>query len=741
MNSTPALNDDDALAFIDEPADQEPSASAEPWRILIVDDEADVHEATRLALRDLIIEGRSLVFLDAYSAQEAYAILAQHDDLAVILLDVVMEADDAGLRLVQRIRDDLGQKTVRIILRTGQPGYAPEIDTIRAYDINDYKTKSELTRVRLFTSLTVAIRSYWQIRQIELSRRGLELIVAASTGLNKLRALQQFAEGVVTQLCALLNIIPEGLICASSCSQTEDAPCVIAAAGRYRDLIQHPLQALPDARIRAALQQCLADKEHAFTHSACFYFDVNTTGGMAVYVDVAQPIRLVDRKLLEVFCANVSVGFENVLLHNQLFDLAYHDQLLHLPNRNRFIQLIDQKRGDQAMILALLDLDDFAEIAIALDHHFGDRVLQAVATRLAQSFGPHLTLARVAGDAFGLLGPEAELNPDRLNRIFADPFTVQGETIRVSATSSLIRLKPDSAQGGTLLKDASIALKQAKQFSRGKANFFSDDLSIAARERMYMLTNLRTAFFAERLFLVFQPQIELASGRVVGAEALLRWTTEEGQFIAPDRFIPLAEQSGLIVPIGEWVFRTACRQLKHLNSLGYANFRMAINVSHIQFREPDFVGMVNSALRESAVAAEQVEVELTESVAMERLDFVTAKLADIRSLGVSVAMDDFGTGYSSLSVLKQLAIDRLKIDRAFVRELGQADNIDNIAKLIVALGHQCNLVTIAEGVENETQRICLQTIGCHEAQGYLFARPMPMEQLEIWMADRQETIA
>ncbi|MDQ5910384.1 MAG: diguanylate cyclase, partial [Pseudomonadota bacterium] len=731
MNSTSSLNDDDALDFIDEPDDRTVSLPTESWRILIVDDEADVHETTRLALRDLIIEGRSLVFLDAYSAQEAYEVLAHNDDLAVILLDVVMESEDAGLRLVQRIRDELGQKAVRIILRTGQPGYAPEIDTIRAYDINDYKAKSELTRVRLFTSLTVAIRSYWQIRQIELSRRGLELIVAASTGLNKLRALQQFAEGVVTQLCALLNIAPEGLICAYSCLQTEDAPRVIAAAGRYRELIHHFLQALPDSQVRAALQQCLAEKQHTFTHSACFYFDVNTTGGMAAYVDVAQPINPVDRKLLEVFCANVSVGFENVLLHNQLFELAYHDQLLHLPNRNRFIQLVDQKRSEPAMTLALLDLDDFAEIAIALDHHFGDLVLQAVATRLAQSFGPHLVLARVAGDAFGLLGPEAELNPDRINRIFADPFTVQGETIRISATSSLIRLNPDSAQGGALLKDAGIALKQAKQFSRGKAKFFSDDLRIAACEQMYMLTNLRAAFSAERLFLVFQPQIELASGRVVGAEALLRWKTEEGQFISPDRFIPLAEQSGLIVPIGEWVLRTACRQLNHLNSLGYSNFRMAINVSHIQFREPDFVSMVSRALSDCAVVAEQVELELTESVAMERLDFVTAKLTDIRSLGVSVAMDDFGTGYSSLSVLKQLEIDRLKIDRAFVHELGQPDTMDNIAKLIVALGYQCNLVTIAEGVENEAQRIYLQTIGCHEAQGYLFARPMPMEQLEV----------
>ncbi|MCC8991361.1 MAG: EAL domain-containing protein, partial [Streptococcus sp.] len=198
---------------------------------------------------------------------------------------------------------------------------------------------------------------------------------------------------------------------------------------------------------------------------------------------------------------------------------------------------------------------------------------------------------------------------------------------------------------------------------------------------------------------------------------------------------------GLIVPMGEWVFRTACHQLNHLNRLGYSSFRMAINVSHTQFREPDFVGMVDRALHDCQVAAEQVELELTESVAMEQLDSVTAKLADIRSLGVSVAIDDFGTGYSSLSLLKQLQIDRLKIDRAFIGELNSSNSSDNIASLIVALGRQFNLATIAEGIETEEQRQLLQEMGCQEGQGYLFSRPLPMDQLKSWMADNRRIVA
>ena len=200
-----AIPGDDLLTFVDEVL---PVASGVElvWRILIVDDDADIHHVTLLALKGVVVEGRTLEFVHAYSAAEARVCLAENNDLAVALLDVVMETEDAGLQLIRYLREDLGNCALRVILRTGQPGYAPEIDTIRSYDINDYKSKSELTRVRLFTSLTVAIRSYWQIHQLEVNRRGLELIVAGSTELSKPRGLRRFAEGVVTQLCALLGI-------------------------------------------------------------------------------------------------------------------------------------------------------------------------------------------------------------------------------------------------------------------------------------------------------------------------------------------------------------------------------------------------------------------------------------------------------------------------------------------------------------------------------------------------------
>ena len=648
-----------------------------------------------------------------------------------------MESEDAGLQLVKRIREELGNDAVRIVLRTGQPGYAPELETIRAYDINDYKTKSELTRVRLFTTLAVAIRSYRQIHQLEMSRKGLELIISASTGLSRVRALKLYAEGVVTQLSALLGIAPEGLICAASNHQGGPVR-VIAAAGRYRELIQCPLDDLPDAGLRGILQQCIDRQEHVFSSGTCLYFGLRETHGIAAFVNAPKAPDPVSHNLLQVFCANVTVGFENVLLLRRLHDFAYYDQLLGLPNRNRFIQLITERVDHDDIRLALIDLDDFAEINTVLDYHFGDLVLQAVADRLAETFGPPAVLARLAGDTFGVLGPSGTLTQGGIEQIFVAPFAVQGEVIRVSATASLIDLSDGSNASADVLKDASIALKQAKVLNRGRASCFSAALSAAARERIRLLTDLRAAFSAERLFLAYQPQVDLISGRVLGAEALLRWETEDGRSISPDQFIPLAEQSGLMVPIGEWVLRTACRQLKHLIDLGHPRFRMAINVSHTQFREPGFVPMLERALGDCRVNARLLELELTESVAIGHIDSTAAKIAEIRRMGMSVALDDFGTGYSSLSILKQLEVDRLKIDRSFVKEIDERGDNSGIAALVIALGRQLDLVTIAEGVESEEQRRHLLHLGCKEGQGFLFAQPMPAGRLETWLAAQDE---
>ncbi|HRE18069.1 MAG TPA: EAL domain-containing protein, partial [Rhodocyclaceae bacterium] len=251
-----------------------------------------------------------------------------------------------------------------------------------------------------------------------------------------------------------------------------------------------------------------------------------------------------------------------------------------------------------------------------------------------------------------------------------------------------------------------------------------------------MLHALRTAFEDQRLFLVYHPQVDLTSGRAVGAEALLRWRTDDGSYVSPDRFIPLAEYSGLIITLGEWVLRSACRELVRLAGLGMDNFRMAVNVSVSQFRDPGFLRGLRRALADSGANPANLELEITESVAMEDADFMMQTLSEIKLLGCSISIDDFGTGYSSLSHLQRLCIDRLKIDKAFIDEITQSERGSRIAEMVVQLGRNLGLSVIAEGVENEQQASVLRVLGCHEAQGFLFAKPMPADQHLAWLQEQ-----
>lgn len=735
MQETSAA-DDDLLELIDEPAhvDGEHRHNDRPWRILIVDDDGDVHKATELAMQGLTVEGQPLVFLHASSAAQARQLLASEDDLAVVLLDVVMESEDAGLQLVHHIRDELRMNAVRIVLRTGQPGYAPEIETVQAYDINDYKTKSELTRTRLYTVLTAAVRSYRQICALEANRRGLEMIVESSTSLSRMRGLSRFAEGVVTQLCALLGILPEGLVCAQVNGEAGEEVRIVAAAGQYSGLIDRPLAQVKIAAVRERLERCLRERKNLYDDGTCLYFGMGQGRAMAALVDVGRELDELDQQLLRAFCSNIAVGFENVVLYSQLLDQAYNDPLLRLPNRNRFVELLDKNLKDPSGVtLALIDIDDFSDINDAFGHHFGDQVLQAVTHRLSEMLGMNAAMARVGADTFGVLGEHARVCPETVNGVFAEPFVVSGERLQLSATTGLVRLGESKAVGSELLLDAQIALKRAKQQQRGSSQYFSAAMGSDARERFKLLKGLRTGFEESQLFVVYQPQVDLDSSRVIGAEALLRWRTADSRFIPPDQFIPLAEQSGLIIPIGEFVMRTACAQLRRLQTQGHADFRMAVNVSMAQFRHPGFIDMLARSLRDCGVDGHSIELEITESMAMEDAELVLRVLADIKRLGFSVAIDDFGTGFSSLSQLRQLQVDRLKIDRAFVQEAQSSSAGSTIAQMVVNLGRGLGLTVIAEGIETEEQRQYLIDLGCHEGQGWLFAKPMPADQLETWM--------
>ena len=742
-SSTPLTgtkDDHDDLVFLDEhPAGAAAAGLPGVWRVMIVDDDEDVHSTTTFALGNLDMQHRPLEFVHAYSAAQARDLLQTETDIAVILLDVVMEQDDAGLHLVRFIRETLKLADVRIILRTGQPGYAPEIDAIRDFDINDYKTKSELTRIKLFTTVTAAIRSYEQIRAISSSRRGLDQIVRASTELLSLHGVQNFAAGVLAQVADILLVPANGVLCARErVDGHADELYVVATAGAARRIGNGRLTLHDDADIFTALMRTLSNGGNIVEHGyVTLYFAGKSSRDFVAYIQVGRALGDIDRRLLDVFCANVAVGLDNVELVSHLHNAAFYDQLSKLPNRTRLVEILDATLAGPARddaTLCLVDLDHFAETNDALGHQFGDALLVAVAVRLQTSLGPHLTVARIGGDIFCVLGDAAAVNPISILCLFETPYLIEGQEVRLSATLGLVRLTEHDGSGADALKDADIALKRAKTQQRAGHFYFSRSMGVEIRERVRMMHALRNGFANGELFVVYQPQIDLGTRRPVGAEALLRWRGADGAFISPDRFIPIAEYSGLIIDIGEWVLRTSCHELVRLREAGHRNFTMSINVSQVQFRHPYFLEMLRAALEESQAPPEFIELEITESMAMEEPDMLIKMLAQIKHTGVSIAIDDFGTGFSSLSYLQRLQVDRLKIDRAFVSEITGSARGSSIAEMVIQLGRNLGLSIVAEGVEDERQAQILRDLGCPLAQGFLFARPMMVPALYEWLA-------
>jgi len=739
----------DQLIFADEPAGDAAigvtGAAAHCWRILVVDDDADVHSTTTFALANVEMQGRPLAFLHAYSAAQAYDILEQQADIAVVLLDVVMERADAGLQLVRRIRDELKLHDLRIILRTGQPGYAPEMDAIRGYDINDYRTKSELTRTKLYTTVAAAIRSYEQIRALDVNRLGMEHIVAACAELMALHGARDVALGILAQAGKLLDQPPEGVLCCRDEAGSADCLRAVAAVGACRHLDGRELGGRRGQQFALAAERALRQRDCRVDDGLLSMVFAGKTGREYVAcIPLERELGEVEQRLLKVFCGMVAVCLDNVELVTRLNKSAFHDRLTGLPNRNCMVELIDKRLATPQRaqaVLALADLDHFAETNDALGHHFGDLLLVAVAERIKSRLDPALEVGRIGSDIFAMLGDACSLEPERIQALFREPFRIDGQDVQVSSTLGLVRLLEHDGNGADALKDADIALKRAKSQQRAGHFYFSRSMGVEIRERVRMMHALRGGFQNGQLFLDYQPQVDLATNRPFGAEALLRWRLDDGRLVPPDRFIPIAEYSGLIVEIGEWVLRQACAELMRLRAAGHREFTMSVNVSQVQFRHPRFLDMLRRALDDTGAPPEYIELEITESMAMEEPAALVEKLAQVKRTGVSIAIDDFGTGFSSLSHLQRLQVDRLKIDRAFVTEITGSARGGSIAQMVVQLGRNLGLSVIAEGVEDERQAQILRQLGCPLAQGYLYARPLSPEVLLEWLARNQATRA
>jgi len=422
----------------------------------------------------------------------------------------------------------------------------------------------------------------------------------------------------------------------------------------------------------------------------------------------------------------------------ELRALAFYDALCQLPNRNFFVAQLDQTMaaGDTEKTVALIDIDHFSEFNHAVGHTNGDHLLRAVAQRIKDGLGSDCTAARIASDNFAVVGPAAGINPRTLGELFSQPFVLPDGEMPVSVTMGFADLREIQGSGTDALKAASIALKLAKANRRGRYEYYAREMESDIRHRLATYQGLRQFLHDKGLAVFYQPQTNLASGRAVGVEALVRWRRDDGVFIPPEQFISIAEHTGLILDLGEFVFAESCRQLAAWQKNGLPDLRMAINVSTAQFRSRHFLPFVEATLKTTGAEGRNLEVEITESMVMNDLDGVIQTLSRLRALGITVAIDDFGTGFSSLAYLQSLPIDRLKVDRSFVKDLGTSERAGTLAKMIIDLGNTLGLTIIGEGIETPEQERILREWGCHEGQGFLWSPAITADAFESWVKSR-----
>ena len=426
---------------------------------------------------------------------------------------------------------------------------------------------------------------------------------------------------------------------------------------------------------------------------------------------------------------------------DQIRHLAEHDFLTDLPNRVLLLDRLTQqlahcRRNQGQFALMFIDLDRFKQINDTLGHHIGDLLLQAVAQRLKQSLRESDTVSRQGGDEFVILLQEAGQASElaslagKLMQELTQPYKLEEHEFSISASIGIALYPDDGEDIDTLIRNADTAMYHAKQSGRSQFQFFAESMNAKVSERVLLENRLRKAMAQGHMQLHYQPKVEIGSQQITGAEALLRWVDPAEGMISPSRFIPAAEECGLIIELGEWVLRTACFQARQWLDKGLTQLVVSVNVSAVQFRQPNLADLVARALKDSGLPGDRLELELTEGMLMEQPEAASAAMDALKQMGVRLSLDDFGTGYSSLSYLKRFPFDALKIDQSFVRDLGSNADDDSLVRTIILMAKNLNMRAIAEGVETSTQLDFLSANECDEFQGFLRSQAVPASELE-----------
>ncbi len=456
-----------------------------------------------------------------------------------------------------------------------------------------------------------------------------------------------------------------------------------------------------------------------------------------------------DRELLTFVSQQIANAIESKRAEEQIRHLAFHDALTDLPNRLLFndrlsLAVAQAHRADGRLCVMFLDVDRFKIINDSLGHRVGDQLLRQIARRVRECLREGDTLARLGGDEFIFLIPgvgevaSAVKIARKVLQTFKRSFEVDGQELFITASIGVSLYPVDGADAETLVRNADIAMYRAKERGRDNYQLYTSELNLRAQERMARENSLRSAVRREEFRLVYQPQVDLETWEISGVEALLRWDQPGREEVSPSEFIPLAEETGLILPIGAWVLRAACAQARAWQKLGYPPVRLSVNLSGRQFQQEDLVAQVADALQEAGLDPDWLDLEITETVAMDNADQAIATMRRLKSLGVNMTLDDFGIGYSSMSYLKRFPLDTLKIDRSFVRDVRSTKDAA-VIRSVIALARGLNLKVVAEGVETREQMLFLKAHQCDAVQGFLYSRPLPPDDFARLLRETRTT--
>ena len=699
-------------------------------RVLVVDDE----EMQRILARTSLEQAGFSVDEAADGTQALERFQEVVPDL--VLLDVRMPGLD-GFTVCEAIRESVEGRHTPILMLTG----LDDVDSIqRAFRLGatDFAVKP-INWLIIGHRLTYMLRASQAAEQLRLSESRLANAQRiAHLGYWEWRPLQN--ELLISEeMCQILDL-PNGT--------------QVIRREEFLDRVH------PDDR--DFLQEALVRLEEDRENSSTEYCVTSPAGGKKYVVQQAEV--LIDHRGKEVcFQGTVQDVTEQKSAEEKIRLLAYYDVLTGLPNRRSFLEQLGgsiarAQRRDELLAVLFLDLDRFKRINDSLGHSAGDELLKEVANRLVKivrstdcvgrpfAIEAHRDdlVSRFGGDEFVVLLSELNRISDvanvarRLSEELALPYELNGQTVLMTASIGIAVHPNDGIVAESLIRNADTAMYCAKDRGGSNFQFYSESMNSSALEQLRLESQLGEALHRNEFVLFYQPQIDVSNGLIVGAEALLRWRNDRDELIPPASFIPLAEETGLIVPIGEWVLHSACQQARTWHDSGYPGLRMAVNLSSRQFTKGELSEVVSAALLESRLTPGLLDLELTESILMEDRDEPIRCLKTLKSLGLRLSIDDFGTGYSSLSYLTRFPLSSLKIDRSFLAGVpGNAQHV-GVTKAIIALAKSLQLTVTAEGVETEEALEFLRIHGCDEAQGYLFSRPVPAEEFSELLERNQQ---